>query len=110
MDDTCWDISDILYSDFCVSIVDIHIWEDWWVEVYESIFSLSDTRLYKNETYQKDTDDHYKKENHKRKISHHSLRRSMIHLIYHSWKKNPSPNYDSMMNYYLYNVNRFIQN
>lgn len=57
MDDTCSYISDILYADARISIVDIHIWEDGWVEIHDSGFPLGYIRLRKKEHEQRDPDE-----------------------------------------------------
>ncbi len=66
MDDTCWDISDILYSYFRISVVHVHIWEHGWVEVHESGFACRDTRLRKKKHQYKDTHEYHKNEKHRR--------------------------------------------
>ena len=57
MDDTCSYISDILYADARISIVDIHIWEDGWVEIHDSGLPLRYIRLRKKEHEQRDPDE-----------------------------------------------------
>ena len=97
MDDTCSDISDILYSYFRISIVDIHIWEDGWVHVHESSFSLGYIRLRKKKHEQKHPNKYDKKENHKREISRRNHRRSMSHHHRHNSNEMMNLSYDFVM-------------